>query len=411
MSRTNRFVATLIVVGLACSVAGRLAGQPPVNDAPKVGTRITYTPQYRLKIMGAYYPGQGFRVASVEENGPATKLVRPGAPDTHGALEPGDVITRIDGQQVVSLQSFYDLLKAGAVAHGKVVISVQDVNTQQLIDWEATPVGGSGTGPEIPPAAQRVHVLLIALTGDKKIGTAQVVNLEGMNALVHEQIPAEKLASFRTLRDEEVTADKILDAVKNVQIGRGDTLFVYYGGHGAFDPQHAEGDPSGGHHFQIPSGALLRKTLMKQMLDKGARLTVLISDTCNVECRARLRAQDLATPLAPRAPQGPKPLEILLLQYRGVVDISASSRGQYSWNHPLIGGFFTRVAREVLRQQECSTWNVALERLSDQANGLYHEMRQKALDDPGANPPETLDSLRNQPDMLPQAFQLNVQRD
>ena len=259
MSRTNRFVATLISALVACSLSGRLAGQDPETDTLKRNTRITYTPQYRLQIMGAYYPGQGFRVTSVEANGPATKLVKPGEPDTHGTLEPGDVIMRVDGQQVESLQSFYDLLKAGAGTHGKVVISVRDVNTQQIIDWEATPVGGAGTGPVIPPAARRVHVLLIALTSDQKIGKAQSINLDRMDRLVHKQIPAEKLASFRTLQEHEVTADGILDAVKSVQLGRGDTLFVYYGGHGAFDPQHAAGDPSGGHHFQIPSGALMRK--------------------------------------------------------------------------------------------------------------------------------------------------------
>ena len=151
---------------------------------------------------------------------------------------------------------------------------------------------------------------------------------------------------------------------------------------------------------------------MKQMLDKGARLTVLISDTCNVECRARLKPpRGLATPLAPRAPQGPMPLEVLLLQYRGVVDISASSRGQSSWNNDEIGGLFTHVACDVLYQQECSTWSVALERLSQGANAEYHQLRQDALDNPGSISPETIEALRNQIDMLPQAFQLNVQRD
>ncbi len=197
MSRTNRFVATLVAALVACSVTGRLAGQAPVTGTEKVGTRITYTPQYRLKIMVAYYPGQGLRVVSVEDNGPATKLAKPGEPDTHGALEPGDTITHVDGRVVESLQSYYDLLKAGASSRGKVVIRVRDVNTGQLIDWEATPVGGQGpVVPPVAPGTRRLHVLLIALTGDPSLGPAQNINLHEMEALIHNEIPAQKLASL-----------------------------------------------------------------------------------------------------------------------------------------------------------------------------------------------------------------------
>ncbi len=429
MSRKNRFAATLIAGVIACSVSGRLAGQGPGTDTPKPNTRITYTPHYGLSITGAYYAGQGFRIASVEANSPATRLVKPGDPNSHGSLHPGDLITRVDGQQVDSLQSFYDLLKAGAVNRGKVVIRVHEMWTGKPIDWEATPVGGPGPGPDQgpgpdagpgpfqPPASgmRRLHVLLIALTGDPDLRDAQNLNLQGMDHLIHSQVPARKLASCRTLRDQDVTAERILDAVDGVQLGRGDTLFVYYGGHGAFDPQRAEGDPAGGHHFQIPGGDLMRKTLMKHMLDKGARLTVLISDTCNVKSQANVLLP--IRPEAPLPPPGPPPqikptaLEILLLQHRGVVDICASSRGQYSWSNGHYGGWFTHVACDVFCDEECSAWNVAMERLSAQSNGFYHELRQRALGDPGSNGSEILQSLRNQPDMIPQAFQLNVRRE
>ncbi len=346
MSRTNRFVAILVVALVACSVSGRLAGQVAATGTVTPNT----PPPYRLMIMGAYYPEQGFRIASVEANGPATRLVKPGDPNSRGSLQAGDLITHVDGQRVDSLQTFYDLVKAGAVDHGKVVIRVQDMWTGKPIDWEARPVRGQGLAiepprrapvimrpprrpaiappapvPVIPPptpdpmiplppldtvmpppalGTRQVHVLLIGLTGDPNLGRAQNINLDGMDRLVHDEIRAEKLAGCRTLRDQDVTAKGILDAVDGVQLARGDSLFVYYGGHGAFDPQRAEGDPSGGHHFQIPSGALMRKTLMKHMLDKGARLTVLISDTCNVECRADVQLPEAARSAAPGARMG-----------------------------------------------------------------------------------------------------------
>ena len=205
----------LIAVVIACSFAGRLAGQPPATDGARMNTQVTYNPQYRLRIMAAYYPGQGLRVVSVEANGPATNLVKPGEPDTHGSLDPGDVITRVDGQPVESLQNFYDLIKAGAVNRGKVVIRVRDVRTGQLNDWEATPVGGQGPGPFVPqePGARHVHALLIALTGDPDLGSSQKKNLVKMEALVRSKIPAREFGSCRTLSDGDVTAKGILDAV------------------------------------------------------------------------------------------------------------------------------------------------------------------------------------------------------
>ncbi len=71
MSRTKRLVATLISAMVACLVSGRLAGQVSATQFPQANTQITSTPQYRLMIMAAYYPGQGLRTVSVEANGPA----------------------------------------------------------------------------------------------------------------------------------------------------------------------------------------------------------------------------------------------------------------------------------------------------------------------------------------------------
>jgi len=410
MLRTNRFVVALIAAVVACSLSGRLTAQGPAADAPQRATRITHTPQYRLKIMATYHPGLGLRVVSVEENGPATKLVKQGEPDVHGSLEPGDLITHVDGQLVESLQNFYDLVKAGGTNRGKIVLRVRDVTSGQIIHWEATPVGGQGLVPisPPPPGTRQLHVLLIGLTNDASIGKAQEKNLVGLQELLHSEIPAQRIGSLRVLKAEEVTAARILATVDATRLSPSDTLFCYYGGHGAFDPQRAAGDPSGGHHFQIPSGDLMRKTLMKHLLDKGARLTVLITDTCNVRSRANVHIPE--APGAP-APETPTALEILLLQHSGVVDISASSRGQFSWNNATVGGWFTFVACHTLTEHDCSAWNVALERLSEKSNGFYHLCREKILANPGQMDADTLQAIRDQRDMIPQAFRLNVQRD
>jgi hypothetical protein len=77
------------------------------------------------------------------------------------------------------------------------------------------------------------------------------------------------------------------------------------------------------------------------MHDKKARLTVLISDTCNVFAFAR-RSPAEARNVPKVRRREDRRLEKLLLARNGSYDISATSKGEYSW-FTETGGWFTNV--------------------------------------------------------------------
>jgi hypothetical protein len=253
-----------------------------------------------------------------------------------------------------------------------------------------------------------VHFVLCGLTKDDNIGDAIGVSLHDLEQVLRAEVAREYVGSFQVLKDNDCNAKKILDTVHAVSLSKNDTLYLYYAGHGGYDPTLAGGDPSGGHHFQIPSGDLMRKTLFEQMQGKEARLTVLISDTCNV--RSYFRAKTMAEQRVKSFTfRGSTPLEMLLLLNRGIVDISASSRDQYSWFSSESGGWFSSVLCVDLPRHD--DWKSLFEQLSKDSDNNYREKRQRILDNPGQADAETLDQLRGQEHMIPQAFHLDIQHD
>jgi hypothetical protein len=265
----------------------------------------------------------------------------------------------------------------------------------------------NGQVQPIPPTVmvpeRPVHVILCGLTNGDKIGEFMKINLRIMATLVREQIPANSL-DMHIIEGNDCNASNIMEAIDRLQINDRDTLFVYYGGHGAYDPSRSENDPSGGHHFQIPSGDLMRKALMDRMLGKNAALTVLISDTCNVASFAHPH------PEASEKGAG-KTLAKLLMTYRGIVDINASSAGQYGWSSGDIGGWFTSVACRVFRDPQISDWNDAFNRLAKATDAIFQSRRNQAMAQNGqvSKQDDVYQKIVGQTHMTPVAFRLDVQ--
>jgi uncharacterized protein (TIGR03000 family) len=233
-------------------------------------------------------------------------------------------------------------------------------------------------------------------------------NLKNLKETLETGIPSGLRDDARVLSGDADTADNILSEVDKLEVDPGDTVFCYYSGHGGYDPAHSDGDPSGGHLFQIPSGDLLRKTLFDKLKTKGARLTVLISDTCNVRTVANVK---LTLRYASPPPNNPI-LRSLLLNQSGLVDISGSSRDQYGW-FSQDGGWFTVSLQKVLCDParfggQAVSWNQALDAVSDETSALFKARKAQIVNSPGQTPNETLDQLKGQDDQRPQAFQLDV---
>src|ERR1700722_3451026 len=150
----------------------------------------------------------------------------------------------------------------------------------------------------------------------------------------------------------------------------------------------------GGHLFQIPTGDLMRKTLFEKLQAKGGRLTVLISDTCNARTTANIRL-----PEAYSKPVANNPLLLsLLLRYKGLVDISGSSKDQYGW-FSYDGGWFTISLQQLLNNPSRFpdaakiTWKAFFGVLSDETSKLYLDRKKKIIDKPGMMDADTLKML------------------
>lgn len=116
--------------------------------------------------------------------------------------------------------------------------------------------------------------------------------------------------------------NKILKAIDNCPAGPHDTVVIFFTGHGAFDEK--------GHFLVMPDGEnrLYRETILQRVAQKNPRLTVLITDSCN------LQVPSGTSPLPPNhmlPPERISPLfDSLFLRSRGIVDLNSSSAGEIS---------------------------------------------------------------------------------
>jgi len=372
-------------------------------------TRI-YEEHYRLLINVAEQAERGFLVTSVDSRSPTANMVKVGNPKVHGSLEPGDIITHVNGHAIRGLASLHDALDQ---AGGEVTLTVIDKSSSQEINWQTKTVKVQTPiipGEDHPPTRDRVvRVLLIGLTDDERIGKGMQLNLTNLERILRSEIPGERL-DIEIVSGADCNARTIISKVR--ELGRrakaADSLFCYYAGHGAYDPRYEAGDPSGGHFFSIPSGDLLRKTLFDNMLAQPGRLKVLVTDTCNVRWVARI-AGGLAYEQKTLTVRGPSPLEQLLLYHRGVLDLSATSRDQYGWTNERIGGWFTYTFGQLITGY--ADWQPFVDRVSIDANSFFLRMRQSMIDNPAGISEDTLRAIRDQTAMKPAVFRMSVTKD
>ena len=123
---------------------------------------------------------------------------------------------------------------------------------------------------------------MIGLTADEHIGAGVAADIKIVEGYVRGLPGFDADHDLKKLTGAQVTPANIRQAIEDLDVQPTDVLFCYYAGHGAYDADlNADDDPSGGHFFQIPGGDLRRADLLGRLTDKGARLTVLISETCN----------------------------------------------------------------------------------------------------------------------------------
>ena len=380
-----------------------------VHESSTSNSHVLVT-TYRLGFQGRILDNQGLEVLSVRFNGPAMHLRSATDPNLLGALEAGDIITQVDGRPIRSMPDYRAAMDASRATEGRVTLSVIDIATGLTKTWQAraemVQLWQRSTQLN-QPRIRRAHFILIGLTNDPSIGEASSRNLTAVRNLISEEVTSERIAGITVLEKDDCNGEKILRVINQLAIPSTDTLFVYYSGHGAYDPRRVSPtDLSEGHFFQIPTGDLMRRQLWESMVQKRARLTVLITDTCNVESFVRegRAVQEQRTVLR----RDHAPFALLLLGHQGAIDISASDKNQYSWFSSNYGGWFTIDACRILRNN--NDWSASYQQIRTQVNETFKQRKQDVLAQ-SAVTGVTKFQLQSQCEMTPRAFVFNIARD
>jgi hypothetical protein len=195
-----------------------------------------------------------------------------------------------------------------------------------------------------------VHVLLIADTVDKKVGSIAGQDLQTMGWLIKNSIPRDRL-SMRILAGEDATPDNVARYYAGLEVDPHDAVVLYYCGHGGWDADR-------GPVLVLNAGTMVRSDLVRLMRSKGGRLTVLLSNSCSNAVRISAFGKDEdATGIVPDHGFSPV-LRCLFFQHEGLVDITAAKRDTSAFGDPQ-GSWFTIALSQVL---QASPWQLDLNR-------------------------------------------------
>ena len=372
--------------------------EPKFDPQEKFGAKEFIEKKYKLGISWNWFNGQ-MQIIAVTKGSPASRVVREKT-GNKGTLEPGDRVLAINDWKIRSNDDFFNALNASP--DGVARLQIRDRNSGQMQIWIAQldPLGA-----DVDSGAGRVKFLLVGDTLGLAMAKADLVNMSN----VMKTTPGYRPGDMSILHSEKSSAQNIMNAVRSMPVRPADTLFVYFTGHGGYDPAYGAGDPSGGHFVGTTTGALLRKDLLGAMRARGARLTVLLTDACNGKVQLA----------PPKERFGQKPGEMgdpvlgsLLLKHSGIVDINGSSRDQLGFSAPQ-GGVFTLAffhAIDDLNGLPYVPWDDFLKEMSRNSSEIYKDVRSEFLRNPEKLKADFLRDLQNQTDQRPQAFIMDVRR-
>lgn len=196
-----------------------------------------------------------------------------------------------------------------------------------VVAW--TPLAATGQS-----VADELHVVMVGDTDDETLGPSCANDLALLTKVLSEAFSNadsgfQNRWSLTQLSGDEASPAAVLKAIEAVDCGSDDGLFFFYSGHGGLDNTK-------GHFLAMNRGDLLRSDLRRALLEKTARLTVIITDSCS----------NTATfePPARNAPAKWAPFRDLFFRQTGMVDLQSSGKGVFSWGgeNGLFSAIFTR---------------------------------------------------------------------
>lgn len=166
-------------------------------------------------------------------------------------------------------------------------------------------------------AETKLQIIMCADTNDKDIGDLLHIDVGHIQTAFTTNVP-QRLYSFHELSGDQATATQITRTIRSVPIDSDDTIIFIFSGHGAFDTNSNE------HVITLSNGEnIARSAIRKELQRKGAKLNVLITDTCS-----NFRKFATNSPSANGVQKVTPLFDELFFRTRGVVDISATKPGE-----------------------------------------------------------------------------------
>lgn len=403
-----RRVTTLPCIAAMLLLATHVRGENanPLEISPPV---VRY--EYRLGINIEPH-AQGLLVTAVDANSPANHLRTIPDNGSESRLERNDIITKVNGVAVKSAEEIHTALDN---SDGAVRLAAIDVQSGQEKLWNVAPfkVVFTKNGFNQPPPHPRypfLFAVIIANTNDPTIGEGAKHSLELLKSRLNSRINEPQL-KMTVIEGDECNAANVVEKLALLPSTRLDSVFVYYLGHGAFDPRYAISDPSGGHFMDFPSKDVMRRTIWEYLHDAPAKLRIVVTDACNVEGEADPFKYRMETRSRIVRFKGATGLEWLLLGHHGELDLSAAARNEYAWYSNNSGGFFSQNWDKAADTAGKGNWNTMLTEVHTTTKAYYEQKRQTILQHPGNTPPSTIERMRNQPTMRTTTFRLALTRD
>lgn len=212
--------------------------------------------------------------------------------------------------------------------------------------------------PKATTLGQELHVLKVCDTSDwARWGKFRPnIQMDSVNAfaMFFNNVPENQLDMISITLEENDSPPpaEILKTIDDFQIAPADTLVFYYSGHGGADDR--------GHYLVMAKGKIYREDLRRHMLAKGPRLTVILTDCCNVRSDGRAFMAP-AVRLVP--PHDVTPIfDSLFFKPRGVVDINSSAPNESAfffaardkhgmYQGSLFSGLLTRYIRQAVARR------------------------------------------------------------
>jgi hypothetical protein len=192
--------------------------------------------------------------------------------------------------------------------------------------------------------SQTLHVISVSNTNDPRLGAGFSANAKS----IRDYAALVSSVSGLTLDIKEVigadyTCEAIRESVNSLNVQDADVILFYHSGHGLSPAENQmstsaskypsfDCEKNGADEENISKLPNL-ETISETLRSKGARLTVVAADSCNV--------------VLPRAAQffvakgfAPARIKAMFRNFKGFILMSSSVRGQYSW-YTSDGGLFT----------------------------------------------------------------------